>query len=315
LIAPNNDYNGYGMTQQYMEKFFRAEGIELSTKFSGQKFSLVFSHPPALAHAKGKVKILYSMFESDCLPASWQPYLKLADGVIVPSRWCAQTFSEAGVNPVVIPLSYNNKLFQPVRRKPKEVFTFLHYEAFDTRKGWDDLVEAWFRSLHTQEFGAKLILKTIKKYNEIPEEINQFSNVEVICGQLPHHAIFDLLAEVDCFVYVSRGEGFSLPPLEAMATGLPVIISAGHSHLDYYDEDYMYGVSMDKRIKANHPFIDEYCGYQERVNYDKLAGILNHVYFNQTEARKKGRKAAKYVTRYSYAQLAHDLKKYLNRWL
>ena len=44
-------------------------------------------------------------------------------------------------------------------------------------------------------------------------------------GRVPDEALLELLGSADLFVYPSEYEGFGLPPLEAMAAGVPTIVS------------------------------------------------------------------------------------------
>lgn len=44
-------------------------------------------------------------------------------------------------------------------------------------------------------------------------------------GRVPDDALLELLGSADLFVYPSEYEGFGLPPLEAMAAGVPTIVS------------------------------------------------------------------------------------------
>lgn len=310
-VTPPNTHNGYGMCKKYLIKYLEKEGIHLQSEYSNQDITLIFHIPPAIQHAKGRVKILYTMLEGDTVPDSWKPFLSLADKIIVPTRFVQETFKRAGFESSVIPLGYESAIFKEVGRQENHPYTFLHYEAFQDRKGWQDLLDAWFTSLHEEEFDARLLLKTIRPYSEIPEEVKQFVNVKVISGEIPHHALFDIMSEVDAFVFPSRGEGFSIPPLEAMATGLPTILSIGHSHLDYYNEDYMYGVPCEIKIPAKYPNWESQGGFV-RCNIDNLAGVLKHVYTNREEARNRGHLAASYVKdRYTFSHTARKLAEFL----
>jgi glycosyltransferase involved in cell wall biosynthesis len=46
-----------------------------------------------------------------------------------------------------------------------------------------------------------------------------------LVGPVPHDRVWDEYAAADVFVYPSRVESFGLPPLEAMAAGVPVVAS------------------------------------------------------------------------------------------
>jgi len=310
FLTTTNKSNGYGMTREYFKKFLPKHGIELNSEYTGQDITFILHIPPAIQHAKGKIKVLYTMIEGDTVPDSWHPFLKMADYIIVPTTFVQQAFDRAGFKTSVIPLGYDSSVFSYIDREEHHPYTFFHYEAFQDRKGWQDLLDAWFLSLHEEEYDARLILKTIKPYNEIPKEVQQFTNVKVISGELPHHSIFDILSEVDCFVFPSRGEGFSLPPLEAMAVGLPVILSKGHSHMDYYDERFMYGVDCDIQIPAVYQNWESQ-GHFVRCNVDELASVLKRVYINKEEAKVKGKLAAEYVKKYNYDNTAEKIAKFL----
>ena len=62
-------------------------------------------------------------------------------------------------------------------------------------------------------------------------------SVEYIDRDLDENEIARLYAACDCLVHPFRGEGFALPVVEAMACGLPVIVTGAGPVLDYASEE------------------------------------------------------------------------------
>lgn len=314
FITTRNTHNGYGMARDYLMKYLPTVGLKLDPPGSGNNIDLIFHIPTAVAHSKAPVKVLYTMLEGDTVPDSWLPFLKMATHVLVPSNFVRQTFLRAGVESTVVPLGYDPDIFAPVVRKPGPVYRFLHYEAFQDRKGWEDVLEAFLLSgLAEEENECQLTLKSIVPMQKVYDKLDGLfipNNVKIVLGELPHHCIFDLLCESDCLVFPSHGEGFSLPPIEAMATGCPTILSIGHSHLDYYNEDYMYGVPCDIKIPARYDNWEDQ-GSFVRCNVDELAKTMRHVYDHRDEARIKGERSVEYISRYDYIECVRKLFSFL----
>jgi hypothetical protein len=302
FLTTTNTGNGYGMTREYFKKFLPKFGVELDPANAGNDYTLILHVPPAIQFAKGK-KILYTMLEGDEVPNSWKVYLSMADHIIVPSTFVQQTFKKSGFDSVVVPLGYDGGLFNYEEKPIHEPYTFLHYEAFQKRKGWEDVLEAWLLSgLAEEELECQLVLKTIiepKEVCKLTEEMFIPNNVKIVCGELPHKCIRDILDLADCFVFPSHGEGFSLPPLEAMACGLPTIITIGHSHSDFFNSDFMYGVPADIQIPARYDNWENQ-GHFARCSAERLGWHMKYIYDHKEEARAVGKNSSEYVKKYEY---------------
>lgn len=70
-----------------------------------------------------------------------------------------------------------------------------------------------------------------------------------------------LYRSADCFVISTRGEGWGMPILEAMACGLPAIATNWSSQVDFFNETNGYPVDVASLIdaKAKCPY---YEGFQ-----------------------------------------------------
>lgn len=304
------------MTEQYFLKFLAKEDIILEPN-GNNAITLIHNLPSAIDASTTSNNVLYTMCEGDTVPDSWKPYLQKATRILVPSKFVQDAFSKVGFETNVVPLGYDPEVFTFKPKVESNPYTFLHYEAFQDRKGWEDLLDAWnISGLAQEEFDAKLIFKTIQPFTKVTEILKSRNielpyNVSVISGPLPHESINGLLHAVDCFVFPSRGEGFSLPPIEAMATGTPVILSKAHSHLDFYDERFMYGVDCNIKIPATTEFALDQQGSFVRCNVDILAKALRHVYDNKQEAKEKGELSSQCIKKYRYENTARMIKNIL----
>ena len=221
--------DGYGVVSKNLIRELRALDVVIKTENVDQKIGLLLHTPYSIMRMDNPYRIIYTMFESDQIPEDWAEYLLEADDVIVPSKWCRDVFKKAGIKAKVIPLGYDDTIYEYFQRRKRNIFTFTHYNAFNVRKGFLELFKA-FTEEFTQDENVKLILKTTS--NNIPSAMpinpRQYKNIEIITGKKSDTDMRDILNNSDCFVFPSRGEGFGLTPIEAMATGLPVIVPNAH---------------------------------------------------------------------------------------
>lgn len=234
-MAPTKNKDGYGNSAVNMKRRAIKHGFHLNTIHTDQKVGLCYHLPNTLSLVHTPVKIAFTMFESDQYPQFWEPWLKKADKVIVPTQFCADIMEKNfGVKPEVIPLGYDPDFFYYLDRQNRpegHKFTFLHYDAFKWRKGWDLVFQAF-----NEEFGeqdgddVRLIFKTTLG---IHPNFSQYPKIIKITGQLDQEEMHSVLQQADCFVFPTRGEGFGLTPLEAMATGMRAIVP-NHTGISTY---------------------------------------------------------------------------------
>ena len=304
--------DGYGRAADLIKKELEALEIPVTRYYNEQKVALIFHAPTAISQVESPYRIIYTMFESTKIPDEWVPYLKEADEVLVPSTWCQEVFKNSGVETKVVPLGYDDNIFKykerENKRKAKKTFTFLHYNAFNIRKGFMELFKAF-----TEEFGpdepVRLLLKTTAHRAPLPITKSQYPNIDIIYGSQPEGELLKTIYEADCFVFPSRGEGFGMTPLEAMATGIPAIIPNAHSFKDYFNPDCMYEV----KVGAKCPGI--YLRYQGMdvgdmvvCDIEDLRRQMRWAYEHQDEVLEKGKLAAEWVQKWTFKKTAKKLK-------
>ena len=312
--------DGYSTASSHIVKGLQSKGISIKQYNEGQKIALLFHNPYSLLNIDAPYRIVYTMFESNKIPDDWIPYLEAADKVLVPSRWCANVFKKSGIDTEVVPLGYNDDVFTFVERENKQQerkdFVFLHYNAFNIRKGFLEVFKAFNKAFEKGE-PVKLVLKTSLPGPTLPFPItkSEYPNIEIINQKMTELQLAELCQKSDAFVFPSRGEGFGMTPLEAMATGLPTIVPNAHGISEYFNSEYMYEVKVQSECAA---LYSRYRGKDEQDTINKfgkmvvcdvedLAKKMRYIYDHQNEARIIGKNAASYVKNWSYKKTTEKL--------
>lgn len=214
--------NGYGYAAQMCKESLARLGHDVGWMDPTADVELNFIQPDNWCWSGVDYRIAYLPWESTKPKDGWVKQLNSVDEVWTPSPWCAEMFEEWGVTkPIKIYQHGVEPLWSPVRRFPTGRFDILHHGAEAARKGGNDAIHAFMDTLWNDT--ATLHLKMIlQQFNII--------NSEHICVYKEKSTIEDLVRlyqRMDLFFYPSYGEGFGLTPLQAMATGMPVLITAG----------------------------------------------------------------------------------------
>lgn len=155
----------------------------------------------------------------------------LADHVLTVSGLAREGYLEAGVpadRVHAVALGADISMFTPGTARhddPSRPCTFLFAGATIYRKGIDLLIDA-FRRLHAQRPGrARLVL--VGPQGEAHALIDKagLPGVEVLPA-MAQAGLVDLYRGADCFVLPSRHDSFGMVVVEAMACGLPAIVSS-----------------------------------------------------------------------------------------
>ncbi len=259
-------------------------------------------------HHPGK-RVGFSMLEVDGIPADWVDRCNRMDEIWVPSRFNAQTFRESGVEtPIeVIPLGVDPEIFHPraAAFKVEDRYTFLSTFEWGARKAPEILLRAF-----TEEFSeAERVLLILKVDNRDPvvDVGQEVRAMELPAGRapiaflynqpLPDSRMGSLYRSADCFVLPTRGEGWGMPIVEAMACGLPAIATDWSGPTEFLDDRVGYPLVVEALAPAiaKCPFYEGFRWAQPSLA--DLRRKMRHVFENREEAAEKGARAAEEVAR------------------
>jgi glycosyltransferase involved in cell wall biosynthesis len=269
----------------------------------------------------GRYRIGYTMLEVDGIPADWILLANALDEVWVPSTFNRETFLNSGLQvPIhVMPLGVNPDYFNPKIRafRPSQRYTFLSVFEWGERKAGELLLHAYFQAFSGND-DVLLLLKIINTDPgvNVQRQIAALGlpavgpPVAILYNQeLPSHQMGSLYRSTDCFVLPTRGEGFGMPILEAMACGLPVIATGWSAHTDFVTPEVAYPLRVAGLIPAKAK-----CPYYEGFRWaqpdpDHLVHLMRHVYENREEAAAKGARASGYaLTNWTWRHAAQKIK-------
>ncbi len=212
--------------------------------------------PPDPNPPKGAKWIIMQPWEFSKLRKDFYEIFSTADEIWTPSTYSRQAMVDSGLDfdkVQVIPNGVDPELFKPWGNKydlrTDKKLKFLYIGGAIHRKGIDVLLAAY-----TKKFGAEddvcLVVKDMGcesfyerqgvTNREKIKEIREWSDspeIIYIDEYLTEEEIASLYRACDVYVSPYRAEGFSLPTLEAMACGLPVVVTEGGAADDFVDEE------------------------------------------------------------------------------
>lgn len=218
---------------------------------------------------RGQHRVLYTMWETNKLPFTYSRWLNHYDQVLVPCEHNFELFSKYSDNVSVVPLGVDVNYWKPTPRPANNRLRFHAGGSTWLRKGLDVVVEAFEKADVDAELHIKVPLKRFVPDRQWP------SNIKLYSGWMSKDEQFDWYNKADCFIGASRGEGFGLMPLQAMAMGIPTIITPTSGQAQYADlASVVIPVSAQK---CNVHEIIDFEGYWDEPDFDALVEALRAV--------------------------------------
>lgn len=286
--------------------------------------------------ATGRRVVGYTTWELDRLPSHWPDILNRLDGVIVPCRWNREVFSQSGVTvPIhVVPYFLESSAARKASEADKAAmlariglagrvrpFIFYTIGHWSHRKAQYLMLEAYLRAFDSND-SVLLVIKTNEKdvthwrrhwrngfrrrhpspVETVADRLRSCTSpapVIVIADETLGDGEIDALHEIgDCFVSLTRSEGWGLGAFEAAGRGNPVVITGYGGQTDFLDSTNAMLVDF-KLVPVHEPAYSSYSPTQQwaEPSISDAVRKMRDVFENRETARERARRQADSIAR------------------
>ena len=204
---------------------------ELMRKLNSVDFTLYIMYPVYNFGQLAKPSAIITMYEAHRCPFEWVKKLNgMGIPIFAPSKFVKTMFEDSGVTVPIhhLQLGVDQELYSRNSRRvsPEETFRFLTMGKMEPRKNSKVTVECFQEAFKNGE-NVELIIKTRERFLPLEVKIaaNHDSRIKIIEKTITEDELVKVYNYCHCFIYPSRGEGFSFPPRNAIANGMPTMVT------------------------------------------------------------------------------------------
>lgn len=308
-VNPILKNDGWGFDAQYLPSDLASARYMNSSKMP-LKIALMMTLPYHIFPNQSVSKIIITQFETDHIPAKHIENVNKMDRLIVTSQFQPEIWKKSGCT---IPISIltsgiDTDVFSLNERPKTDKFKVLILGALTGRKNPLGAIRI-FQHASQGDPKWELCIKT-RNADGIQDVIKAASGdprIKILTTDSSPDQVVSFYHSYDCLLWPSKGEGSGLPPMEAMATGMEVVISNNSGMKDYIGEEWCYPIKTAGMEPASIPglgFSNKYlAAYGQVGNWwvpDEHHAVeqLIQCHKNWSEGNGKGVKAAAYIRKY-----------------
>jgi glycosyltransferase involved in cell wall biosynthesis len=279
--------------------------------------------PPKFSPPEHGAWVMIQPWEFGGIPQEWvEPMRDMVDEIWVPSSYVREGYIRSGIpgdKVVVIPNGVDLNLYTPkgprYRLETQKTCKLLYVGGLIARKGVDALLESYTRTF-TRADDVCLVIKAAgigTFYGDSPF-VRRIQNVmsdpaapeiELITDELSDAQMASLYRVSDALVHPYRGEGFGMPISEAMASGLPVVVTNYGACLDFCDAETARLVMASEQPIETHGLPEASIGYWwAEPDIEALGAEMRWIVANPEAARAMGERGRKRMRDFTWERAA-----------
>lgn len=281
----NNDGYGYG-TERILASL-RNLGYEVTENDASADVGFVFNQPWQARWFGNQYRIILHPWESTHLLPDWPAMMNEADEVWSPSPLISEWYRT--FNGIVKPIyTYEHgidSVWEPRERPVKDTIKFLHVGGEAYRKGLPETTKAFRAAFPDPE---KAGVEITYKIGASGFNLNHHRGTNTISGKMPFHELLDMHYQHNIFVYPSWGEGFGFNPFQALATGMPSIVTAGWAPYQKFIDPKLV---VDTNL-VDSPWPNVHPGQMFKPEFDDLVDRMRYAVDNYEEVHDRAQAVA-----------------------
>lgn len=275
-----------------------------------------------MPRVRGRLRVAAVVGETSRIPASRLRFVRDAHQVWAPTEWGRDVLAGSGIEREtlrVVPYGVDSELFRPATEPTSHhdetgVFRFLCVGKWERRKGQELLVRAFCRAFEPSA-PVELQLHCHNPYRPgfdvrrvVVELMNGEGGGPPIRLSTPKSSddMVQLYQHADAFVLPTRGEGWGLPVLEAMACGLPLVVTDHPALRTFVGRPHAHLIEARSTPVDDLVFFDpdDDWGDWLEPDMDHLVELLRRVAGDPDAARRAGRASRREALRWTWRHAA-----------
>ena len=276
-------------------KYFHVGGIDINPSDFRREIEIV----QFLKKVLNVETYYYLMWESTGIEIMRDLLLSF-DNIIVTNNWIKMLIQEKLGHPKVHVVEHIAKFYSEKNLAKNDTkFNFGYSGGLWERKNVDKIIIAFQQfktdsSKCTLRIHSRNFVNTQQMIDKIKNIAKNDPSIEIKNETLPDKQYTDWWETLNCLVFVSAGEGYSIQPRQALSMGIPVILSKNTSHLDLIDVPGIIWVPSSKQEKAHFsgmPGANIDVGFQFAVKIEDIKIAMEECYKNYAFYKKEAEKA------------------------